>query len=166
MLTLKVGEMKNFILILILTLPLNLGALELKVGDILLQPRNCWSCKLIEAQENSIYSHMAMVIETEPTLKVIDALGTVKISEFSEFDYGTDKERKISVRRFQNINAVDFIQNNKAALFNFYQDEFDGLKYDHDFLWNNYDENGKEKIYCSELVTKLLESFLNIKLPR
>jgi hypothetical protein len=45
----------------------------------------------------------------------------------------------------------------------YYLNYFDGLKYDHDFLWNNLDENGEEKLYCSEMVTKLLQGFMGIE---
>lgn len=140
-------------------------AFELKVGDILLQPRDCWSCSLIEAQEGTIYSHMGMVIEVGPAVKVIDALGLVKVSDLSVFNMGTQKDQKMSVRRFRNENAVEFIQNNKDIFVLYYLNNFDGLKYDHDFIWNNFDENGNEKLYCSEMVTKLLSGFLRIELP-
>ncbi len=88
--------MKKLALVLLCLFPLHLMALELKVGDILLQPRECWSCSLIEEQENSIYSHIGMVIEVTPELKVIDALGTVKIQSFEAFDRGTQKDQNIS----------------------------------------------------------------------
>jgi hypothetical protein len=42
--------------------------------------------------------------------------------------------------------------------------EFEGLSYDGAFLWNNRDEKG-EKIYCSELVVKLLEPALARPIP-
>lgn len=106
-----------------------------------------------------------MVIQTSPELKVIDALGTVKVSLFSEFDKGTQKNQKISVRRFRNDDIVSHIENNESAFVSYYYDNFDGLQYDHDFIWNNFDENGYEKLYCSEMVTKLLSGFLRIELP-
>jgi hypothetical protein len=155
--------MKNLTLLLILALPLRLLAFELKVGDVLLQPRDCWSCTLIEEQEGTIYSHMGMVIQVEPTVKVIDALGTVKISEYSAFNSGTEKTQKISVRRLVRDDAVDFLQKNEKAFVQYFNNAFAGLKYDHDFLWNNLDENGDEKLYCSEMVTKLLQGFLGIE---
>jgi len=157
--------MNRFFSLLLVLVPFSVFGLELKVGDILLQPRDCWSCSLIEAQENSIYSHMAMVIQTAPELKVIDALGTVKVSTFSEFDKGTQKNQNVSVRRFRNDDIVSYIQNNESAFVAYYLDNFDGLQYDHDFIWNNFDENGYEKLYCSEMVTKLLSGFLRIELP-
>ena len=157
--------MKKLLSILLCLLSFQSLAFELKVGDILLQPRDCWSCSLIEAQEDSIYSHMAMVIEVGETVKVVDALGTVKISDFAVFDKGTQKDQNISVRRFVNERAVEFIQTNKEQFVQYYLSNFDGLKYDHDFIWNNFDENGNEKLYCSEMVTKMLSGFLRIELP-
>ena len=155
--------MKNLFLAIILTFPFSLWALELKVGDVLLQPRSCWSCTLIEEQEGSIYSHIGMVIAVEPELKVIDALGTVKMQSFEAFDSGTEKGQKISVRRLVREDAVEFLQDHKEKFLQYYRVMFDGLKYDHDFLWNNFDENGDEKMYCSEMLTKLLQGFMGIE---
>ena len=38
-------------------------------------------------------------------------------------------------------------------------------KYDHDFRWNNFDEAGDQKYYCSELVSKLFQAFVGIETP-
>ena len=150
------------ILAFILLFPLHLLAFEIKVGDVLLQPRDCWSCSLIEEQENSIYSHMGMVIQVSP-LMVIDALGTVKIQSFEAFNAGTEKNQKIAVLRLRRSDAVEYLQTNRLEFMAYYLNYFDGLKYDHDFLWNNLDENGEEKLYCSEMVTKLLQGFMGIE---
>lgn len=155
--------MKKLILTLVFLFSASTWSLELKVGDILLQPRQCWSCTLIEEQENSIYSHIGMIIEVGPELKVVDALGTVKIQSFEAFDSGTQKDQRISVRRLVREDAVKFLQDNKQEFLDYYLRMFDGLKYDHDFLWNNFDENGNEKLYCSELLTKLLQGFMGIE---
>ncbi len=157
--------MIKWILTLFLSFSFSAHAFELMVGDILLQPRKCWSCTLIEQQENSIYSHMAMVIEVTPTLKVIDALGKVQISEYATFNAGTDKTRKISVRRFRNGEAVQFLQKNQKRLMDVFKKDFEGLLYDHDFLWNNFDDQGREKLYCSEFITKFLDVFMDIEIP-
>lgn len=156
--------MNKILLSILLILPFQVFGLEIKVGDIFLQPRQCWSCSLIEEQEETIYSHIGMVIQLSP-LKVIDALGTVRISEFEVFNSGTEKGQKISVRRFRDHHLVTHLQENKEDFFNYFQEQFAGLKYDHDFLWNNKDENGHELLYCSEMISKLLSGFLNVELP-
>lgn len=155
----------NKIALLILILPLKLFALEVKVGDILLQPLNCWSCSLIEAQEGTIYSHMGIVIETEPEVLVAEALGMVKMTPFHEFNARTEKGQRLSVRRLTNDDAVEYVEKNHKEFKAYFQKYFEGLKYDHDFLWNNLDENGLEKMYCSEFVTKFLRGFLGIEVP-
>lgn len=106
-----------------------------------------------------------MVIEVAPTVKVIDALGKVQISELSTFNTGTEKTQKISVRRFRNDKAVAFLQKNKKRLMETFKKDFEGLVYDHDFLWNNFDDHGREKLYCSELITKFLDVFMDVEIP-
>lgn len=108
---------------------------------------------------------MGIVIETKPTIRVMDSLGKVKVESFDSFNGGTSKTRPIAVYRFRNPEIVEALENRKAELQTYYYENFDGLKYDHDFLWNNFDENGSEKLYCSEVVTKLLQGFLGLELP-
>jgi hypothetical protein len=40
-----------------------------------------------------------------------------------------------------------------------------GAEYDHDFRWDNLGHDGREALYCSELVTKLLNPFLENDIP-
>lgn len=164
-LTLKVGNMIKWLLISAFIFTVEASSVELMVGDLLLQPRQCWSCTLIEEQEESIYSHIGMVIEVTPTVKVVDSLLRVKMSGLKDFNSGTQKDQKISVRRFRNPEIVTFLQSRRHNLYKYFVSEFEGLSYDHDFIWNNFDQNGREKLYCSELISKLLSSFLNLELP-
>lgn len=139
--------------------------MELKVGDVLLQPLNCWSCSLIEAQEGSIYSHMGIVIETTPTVKVAEALGQVRVLSLQEFNARTERGQRLSVRRLKNHVLVWQLQTRKHEFQRFFHEEFDGLFYDDYFIWNNLDQYGREKLYCSEMVTKFLNAFLGINIP-
>ncbi len=157
--------MKKLVLLLLALLTLPSWAFDLKIGDIILQPRDCWSCGLIEAQEDTIYSHMALVIQVAPRVKVIDALGVVKISDLDLFNKGTQVGQKLSVRRFRNQKIVNYLQNNKLEFTNFFLTNFNGLNYDPEFIWDNIDESGNQKLYCSEMISKLLTGFLHIELP-
>lgn len=157
--------MNKLILFFALLLPLEALALELKVGDILLQPLNCWSCSLIKAQEKTIYSHMGLVIETKPQVKVVEALGTVRTVTFESFRSRNQKGQRLSVRRFRHQKAVEYIQDNKEIFKEYFENSFSGLEYDHEFLWNNFDDKGFEKLYCSELISKMLSGFLRIEMP-
>ena len=157
--------MKTLIILCTLLLSTGLLALELKVGDILLQPLSCWSCSLIEAQERSIYSHVGMVIETYPEVKVAEALGKVRTLSLSEYNARTEKGARLSVRRLRREDAVEFLETHKREFQQYYQNQFLGLEYDHDFLWNNLDQHGLEKLYCSEFISKMYQGFLKIEIP-
>lgn len=135
---------------------------ELRVGDVLLQPLNCYSCNLIEDTEQSIYSHMGIVMQVHPEIMVAEARGTVKIVSLETFDSITEKGQKISVRRYINSKITEELEKNVVPFNELFRSEFLGLKYDHDFLWDNFDENGNQKLYCSELVAKLLQAFLGL----
>ncbi len=135
---------------------------DLKVGDILLQPLDCWSCSLIEAEEGSIYSHIGIVVAVDPVM-VAEARGKVKLVSLEAFDSTTQKNQNISVLRFQNPNAVAELQRNSNMFLQLFRTEFEGLAYDHDFLWDNFDQNGNQKLYCSEMISKLLQAFMGFE---
>lgn len=141
------------------------ASVRLQVGDILLQPLKCWSCALIEAEEETIYSHVGIIIAVEPEILVAEALNHVRVLPLATFNARTRKDSKLSVRRLVGRNAVNFLQKHQMHFRQLYQNSFHGLKYDHRFLWNDVDEFGNETLYCSEFVTKLIYQFLGIELP-
>lgn len=136
------------------------ASVKLKVGDILLQPLDCWSCSLIEDEEQSIYSHMGIVIAINP-VRVADSRRKVETQSLAEFDSITEKGQKIRVLRFRNEALVAHLEENAQELQELFSSEFEGLTYDKDFLWNNSDDKG-QKLYCSEMVAKLLQAFTGI----
>lgn len=151
--------MTHFIFSVLLTfsilLPQNLGAKELntklKVGDILLQPLHCWVCNLIEAQEDSIYSHVGIVVDIDPQVKVVEAFSPiVKIVNFEQFNFKTQKQQNLRVLRPYKDISKELIWSVTKKYLN--------IPYDSHFLW---DDN---KIYCSELVKKILDE-LDIATP-
>ncbi|MCT4640761.1 MAG: YiiX/YebB-like N1pC/P60 family cysteine hydrolase [Bacteriovoracaceae bacterium] len=138
------------ILILSFLICLNSFPLHLKKGDILLQPLHCYLCNLIEGQTNSIYSHIGIVIESNlKGIKVAESFQKVREVSLEEFSEKTQKNQKIKVMRPKFIVSdikEDFYKN------------YIGRSYDHLFLWDNFDKSGP-KLYCSELVYKLLARF-------
>lgn len=157
--------MQKLILILLLGRISSLWALELKVGDILLQPLHCSSCTLIEEQEGTIYSHMGMIIQIEPEVLVVESLGTVRSLSFEVFRARNQKEQNLGVYRLKDEKAVTSLSENQKQFSDFFFERFSGLTYDKEFLWDNLDEKGLEKLYCSEMITKLLNGFLQISIP-
>ncbi len=108
---------------------------------------------------------MGIVIQTTPEVLVAEALGTVHVLPLKKFDAKTQRGQRISIRRFNHPKARTYLKRNSDKFLKYYQQQFSDLLYDHDFLWNNFDSKGKEKLYCSEFVTKLLSGFLRVELP-
>lgn len=147
--------MKKFICLIILIGIFNSSAEEiklsqLKTGDLLLQPLNCWLCNLIEAETNSNYSHIGVVakLTSDEELVVLEAWGSVVATTISKYLAKTQKNEKIEVLR-------PILSFDSQLLISDFKNHFENLKYDSHFLWNNFDEDNNEMIYCSELVAKL-----------
>ncbi len=134
---------------------------ELKVGDILLQPLDCWSCSLIEDEEETIYSHMGIVVSINPVM-VADSRRKVEIQTLESFNFITQENQDLKVLRFHNEEIVAEFEKKSQSFLALFKSDFNGLAYDHDFRWNNFSEDGQQKLYCSEMVAKLLQAFLGI----
>lgn len=152
--------MKKLILLLVLVwsvLSMKSFALELRSGDILLQPLHCWSCNLIEAQERSDYSHIGIVLDLGGEIFVAEAWGKVKIVPLKKFLAKTQKGAKVKVRRvdFHPYSYAQFSRDLDYEVL-----KYVGNPYDPQFLWDNFIKD-KEAIYCSELVYKVLSPLLS-----
>jgi hypothetical protein len=108
---------------------------------------------------------MGLVIQTRPTVKIAEALGNVRTLDLKEFAARTERNQRLSVRRFKDPKTVDYLQTNKRKLLKLFETHYEGLQYDQEFLWDNVDENKKEKLYCSEMIAKIIEEFLEIEMP-
>jgi len=136
-------------------------SIELKTGDILLQPLNCRLCDLIEAEEQTIYSHIGLVVMVDNTPYVLEAFfGSVKMVTYAEFNKKTQRLQKLRVLRFADEPRARFLAAKTAEIVKVFKAKYEGLYYDSDFRWDNYDDKGREKLYCSELMVKLLNDFI------
>lgn len=158
--------MKHLILSLVLSLSsIGAWAFSLRPGDVLLQPLDCWSCTLIESEEETIYSHMGVVVSVGPVF-VAESLGKVRALPLEEFNSRTEKGQRLAVLRLKDPGYVQLLNDRPEAFLDLFQESFLGKKYDHDFLWDNVDETGEELLYCSEFVAKFFRSFFgDIKTP-
>ena len=138
-------------------------------GDIILLPIECYACKAIEKETGSPYAHSGLVIEDQGELVVLEAWSKVEKTSLSDFmdraKFGVSPlliRSKELERRFPDPEDLDTLNQILLSSFN---DNFEGLKYDDEYLWNNKDENGQELLYCSEMITKLLNGILKNKMP-
>jgi hypothetical protein len=96
--------MQKVLFLLTLVLSLSTWAQEglvLRTGDVLLQPLNCWACSLIEAEEETIYSHIGVVLAVTPEVLIGEAFGTVRKISLAEFNKKTEAGQKLMVLRFK-----------------------------------------------------------------
>lgn len=141
------------------------AAVQFLLGDILLQPLKCHTCSLIEAEENTIYSHIGIVIKTHPEVLVAEAYESVQAVSLNQFQKKTEPGQNIKILRFRNSNINNALAKNEAQNWSIFLQDFKDHGYDRQFLWNNFDPQGRELFYCSELVSKLLQAFLQIETP-
>ncbi|HLW55772.1 MAG TPA: YiiX/YebB-like N1pC/P60 family cysteine hydrolase [Bacteriovoracaceae bacterium] len=151
------------LLFLLLFLPTALWAqnLELKVGDILLQPLACWSCQLIEAEEGTKYAHSGLVVSTKPLL-IAESISLVHAIPFELFNARTKKGEKLKVIRLKDQKLQKKLQ---QGFYERFVRDFRGLKFDPSYLWDNVDKDGRELLYCSEFISKLFEAHLGVTMP-
>lgn len=122
---------------------------ELKEGDLLFQDLDCGSmCDAIETVTEGVngmdFSHCAMVIRNNDSLKVIEAIGEgVVITPLKEF-----------IKRSSKIQAARLKGRDEALLKRAcrYAKALKGKAYDEVFLLNN------DQYYCSELLYEAFKS--------
>jgi hypothetical protein len=145
-------------------------SLELRVGDVIVQPLKCRSCDPIGSSNGTVFSHSLIVLETKPEIIFAEALGITRTlnMHFLKMRVLT-KGNKNTVMRHKELDRLHkkspsrFLKFEKKLQSLFYN-EFEGLPFDHDYLWNNVDKDNIEKLYCSEFVTKILNPFLKSKI--
>lgn len=118
---------------------------QLQTGDIILLDLDCYSCRLIEEQTGGPYSHSGIVLKYGTKFFVAQSLGSVHhvpLQAFLGFS-----QKPVQVMRPKNLNFAA-----KNELLDIYQNQFLGLPFDHDYVWDD------EKLYCSEFIYKLLSS--------
>lgn len=133
--------------------------LDLRSGDLILVSLNCRLCELIEKEEQAPYSHMGLLLDEKT---VLESLGEVRLTNLEEFL--SRRKQGSQVLRLRAKSSSLLRPLSRDLLYNEAR-EFLGLPYDDDFLWDNFSDSGEEKLYCSELITKLLDKHFNQELP-
>lgn len=153
---------KTVLILLFLLSPFSLAkevvfSSQLKVGDVVLISLNCMQCRYIESETGAPYSHSGIVLQTKPEVLVAQALGSVHVTTLDKFLKPITPKSIVSVMRPLELKKISL----SDKLIKNYYTKFDGLSFDGQYLWDNVDEWGREKIYCSELILKLLNTVLN-----
>lgn len=128
---------------------------QLKNLDIILIPINCQSCFYIAKENDSEFSHSGVVIKESGKIQILQALNGVEKVSLEKFLSLKDAKRKALVLRLKSHP-----QNNTSDILSIFDKQFNHLRFDHDYLWDNLDQSGREELYCSEFVAKFLNQFL------
>ncbi len=158
--------MKKIILSLVFTLIsfVNAWALDLQNGDVLLISFNCYECRVIESETNSTFSHSGVIIKNEThEIRVGQSLGSIALYPLDQFLKNKTPGTIVSVYRpkeFENLNPSERISLEERML-SVFNSVFKGAPFDTKYLWNNFDNKGRELLYCSEFIAKFLDHFLS-----
>jgi hypothetical protein len=158
--------MKKFTLLAILMLLRfsDVFSFELQSGDVLLISFNCYECRVIESETNSFFSHSGVIIKNEYNeIRIAQSLGKVALYPLEDFLKNITPGSNVSVFRpakFLKLNASSFKKLEKN-MYDLFQGRFEGAPFDVRYLWDNYDEEGRELLYCSEFIAKFLDYFLD-----
>lgn len=154
--------MKPFLFFLFLFLSFSISALELQSGDIVLISFNCYECRVIESETNSLFSHSGVVLVGENNeIFVAQALTKVRLSPLQEFLKNRTPGTKAHIYRPYELENRNSNLGLDKSMRNLFEKDFQGLPFDSKYFWNNFDENGRELLYCSEFVAKFLDYFLS-----
>jgi hypothetical protein len=150
-------------MVMFLTTLVSVGAFaisdrDIRNGDILLQPLNCYLCNVIEEQEKSIYSHSGVAARSQDgRVFVFESIGGESPVSLSAFAARTQKAQRIRVVRPLEFEGKGPSLDSLAAVLDAH---FSPLIFDKGMRWDNRDEEGRELLYCSEFVAKFLSYFL------
>lgn len=150
--------MKIIVTILLLVVSALVQAEEAyQSGDIIFQSLDALPNKAIELATHSKYSHVGVILDYEGSLQVLEATQPVKFTPLENFIKRGNGE-KYAVLRLKTAHQT-LTDETKAALIA-KAESWVGKNYDFVFSWND------EELYCSELVYKLYQDTLHLKLTQ
>lgn len=150
--------MKWLILPVLMILSFNIKASVWKEGDVLLLPLRCYSCTVIESETGAPYSHSGVLFKVNGKWRVAQSLGevnTLSLREFKKMGRGGEHILHLRPKHIKkSFYSMEYV----------FKKYYEGLPFDSRYLWNNFNEDGEELLYCSEFVLKFLNHFLSKKI--
>ncbi|MBC7428192.1 MAG: hypothetical protein H7336_06245 [Bacteriovorax sp.] len=139
---------------------------DLQSGDVMAISFNCYECRMIESETDSSFSHSGVVvIDKDGHTKIGQSLGRLDLFSFADFTKKMTPGTKVSVFRpieFINLSIQkrSELEKNMLDVFN---EKYKNAPFDTKYLWNNFNAQGIELLYCSEFIAKFLDHFLTQK---
>ena len=137
---------------------------DLRPGDVIMVPLNCWVCRLIEAEIGRPFSHSALVLGVSDQGEVFlaEALGEVRVIELSRWAKFLRGDAPWVVVRpeFKNFYQELSDENLSQYFFNVFYQKFKDLSFDPTYTWDSFDQAGNRTLYCSEFIYHFLSPYL------
>jgi Permuted papain-like amidase enzyme, YaeF/YiiX, C92 family len=142
----------------------------LRPGDVLLIDLGCYACRMISATTKSPFNHSGLVVDTDADgdgeVWVAQSLSKTEKIPLSNFLQQVKDRGAIMVRRPIELDQIFQTSQSQfmalsMRLKRVFSREFEGLPFDDAFLWDNSGPDGKELLYCSEMVQKALNKILD-----
>ena len=139
---------------------------DLQTGDVVLLSLNCWECRVIESETNSLFSHSGVVIrDKNKTIKIAQSLGSVALFSYADFTRNITAGTWLHVYRPREFKKYSVQQRLilEQRMLNVFNKKYLGAPFDSKYIWDNYNSKGEELLYCSEFIAKFLDNFLTEK---
>jgi hypothetical protein len=128
---------------------------ELRDGDLVFQTSRSAQSLAIQRATGSRYSHMGLVLTRQGKPFVLEAVATVRYTPLLDW-IKRGQDGRFAVRRLR--NAATLLTPAKLDLLRQAAQAFEGKPYDLTFEWSD------QRIYCSELVWKIYQRALGVKI--
>jgi hypothetical protein len=156
----------SIVLMVISTSSYALSLSDLHGGDVLALSFNCYECRMIESETDSAFSHSGViVIDEQGRTRVGQSLGRLDLFSYADFTKTMTPGTKVSV--FRPIEFNDLTDQKRAeldkAMLDVFNEKYKNAPFDTKYLWNNFNAQGVELLYCSEFIAKFLDNFLSKK---
>ncbi|KGE15877.1 YiiX family permuted papain-like enzyme [Sphingobacterium deserti] len=135
----------------------NISWEQFQSGDIIFQTSLSGQSKAIMLATESPYSHCGIIWRENNELYVWEAVQSVKKTPFKEW-IAQGKNKAFQVKRLRNADAL--LPQAAFAKLNEELKQHEGKPYDTAFEWS------VEKVYCSELVYKVYERAIGLKIGK
>lgn len=139
---------------------------DLRAGDVVLLSLNCYECRMIESETESLFSHSGVVIIDEAgNTKIAQSIGRVAMDTFADFTKNKTPGTFVHVYRPRELKSLTGIHYDKltSSMRDIFNSHFKGAPFDSKYVWNNFNSQGVELLYCSEFIAKFLDFFLSEK---
>jgi hypothetical protein len=121
---------------------------------------------MIESETDSKFSHSGVVLRDDlGKIRIAQSLGQLNHYNISDFIKKITPGTLVHVYRPKEFSNLSFENTKKLEknMLDIFNEKFKNAPFDSKYLWNNFNSEGVEILYCSEFIAKFLDHFLAVK---